>query len=75
LTSATIAAIAGIGNLRPLEECTQVTPSARVSGRIARRSRATISSALAPAAPSWSATKRADAPVFSAAKRIDSWWT
>ena len=49
LAFATTSAIGAIGSLTPVEEWTQVTPTARVFGAIARESRATISSARASA--------------------------
>ena len=46
LTSATTSAIARTGSFTPVLECTQVSATSRVSGRMASRTRLTIWSAL-----------------------------
>ena len=73
LAAPTTSASAAIGSRSPVLECTHVRPTARVRGVIARRSLSSITSARAPAAPSWSAMRRTLAPFLSDASRIDSW--
>ena len=72
LTSATACVSARTGILTPLLECTQVMPTTRVFGPMARFRFSTISSTDAAAGSSYSGTRRQLAPDFSTARRIAS---
>ncbi len=72
LIPATASAIFRAGILRPLEECTQVSASTRVSGLIAVAMRSTSAASVISSMSSNSGMRRTVAPARRAASRVAS---